>query len=113
MPQVKSTVLLADDHPAMLDKLSQLLSCDFEIVGAVSDGAAAVAAVARLHPDIVVMDISMPVMDGIQSTREMRKLGVDSKIVVLSALDDPVFVTCTLESGGNGYVLKSRMNSDL
>ena len=113
MSQVKSTVLLADDHPAMLDKLSQLLFLDFEIAAVVRDGAAAVAAVARLHPDIVVMDISMPVMDGIQAMREIRKMGVDSKIVVLSALDDPVFVTCTLESGGNGYVLKSRMNSDL
>ena len=113
MSQAKPSVLLADDHPAILGKLSQLLSLDFEIAGAVSDGAAAVAAVARLHPDIVVMDISMPVMDGIQAMREIRKMGVDSKIVVLSALDDPVFVTCTLESGGNGYVLKSRMNSDL
>ena len=113
MSQAKPSVLLADDHPAILDKLSQLLSLDFEIAGVVSDGAAAVAAVARLHPDIVVMDISMPVMDGIQAMREIRKMGVDSKIVVLSALDDPVFVTCTLESGGNGYVLKSRMNSDL
>ena len=113
MSKAKSSVLLADDHPAILDKLSQLLSLDFEIAGAVSDGAAAVAAVARLHPDIVVMDISMPVMDGIQAMREIRKMGLDSKIVVLSALDDPVFVTCTLESGGNGYVLKSRMNSDL
>ncbi len=113
MSQAKPSVLLADDHPAILDKLSQLLSLDFEIAGAVSDGAAAVAAVARLHPDIVVMDISMPVMDGIQAMREIRKMGLDSKIVVLSALDDPVFVTCALESGGNGYVLKSRMNSDL
>jgi two-component system response regulator DegU len=113
MSQVKSRVLLADDHPAILDKLSQLLSLDFEIVGAVSDGAAAVAAAARLHPDIVVMDISMPAMDGIQAMREIRKMGVDSKIVVLSALDDPAYVTCTFESGGSGYVLKSRMNSDL
>ena len=113
MSQAKPSVLLADDHPAILDKLSQLLSHDFEIAGAVSDGAAAVAAVARLHPDIVVMDISMPVMDGIHAMREIRKMGLDSKIVVLSALDDPAFVTCTFESGGDGYVLKSRMNSDL
>ena len=113
MPQIKSTVLLADDHPAMLDKLSQLLFLDFKIVGIVRDGAAAVAAVARLHPDIVVMDISMPVMDGIQAMREIRKMGVNSKIVILSALDDPAYVTCAFESGGSGYVLKSRMNSDL
>jgi DNA-binding NarL/FixJ family response regulator len=113
MSQVKPTVLLADDHPTMLNKVSQLLFLDFKIVGVVHDGAAAVAAVARLHPDIVVMDISMPVMDGIQAMREIRKMGVNSKIVVLSALDDPAFVTCALESGGSGYVLKSRMNSDL
>jgi DNA-binding NarL/FixJ family response regulator len=113
MLQMKPTVLLADDHPAILDKVSQLLSLDFEIVGVVNDGAAAVAAVAKLHPDIVVMDISMPVMDGIQAMREIRKMGVESKIVVLSALDDPAYITCTFESGGSGYVLKSRMNSDL
>jgi DNA-binding NarL/FixJ family response regulator len=113
MSQVKSRVFLADDHPGIIDKLSQLLSLDFEVVGVAGDGVAAVAAVGRLHPDIVVMDISMPVMDGIQAMREIRKMGVDSKIVVLSALDDPAYVTCTFESGGNGYVLKSRMNSDL
>jgi len=113
MPQAKPRVLLADDHPGIIDKLSQLLSLDFEVVGVVGDGAAAVAAVARLHPDIVVMDISMPVMAGIQAMREIRKMGVDSKIVVLSALDDPAYITCTFESGGSGYVLKSRMNSDL
>jgi DNA-binding NarL/FixJ family response regulator len=113
MSQVKSRVLLADDHPGIIDKLSQLLSLDFEVVGVVGDGAAAVEDVARLLPDIVVMDISMPVMDGIQAIREIRKMGVDSKIVVLSALDDPAYVTCTFESGGSGYVLKSRMNSDL
>jgi DNA-binding NarL/FixJ family response regulator len=111
--QIRSTVLLADDYPAMLDELSQLLFLNFEIVGVVRDGAAAVEAVVRLHPDIVVMDISMPVMDGFQAMREIRKMGVNSKIVVLSALDDPAYVTCAFESGGHGYVLKSRMNSDL
>jgi DNA-binding NarL/FixJ family response regulator len=113
MSQMKSTVLLADDHSRLLDRVSQLLFQDFEVVGIVRDGAAAVAAVARLNPDLVVMDISMPVMDGFQAMREIRKLGIDSKIVVLSALDDPEYVAYAFESGSSGFVSKSRMNSDL
>jgi DNA-binding NarL/FixJ family response regulator len=113
MSHVKSTVLLADDHPGILDMLSKLLFRDFEIVGAVQDGAAAVAATVRLNPDIVVMDISMPVMDGIQAMCEIRQMGVNSEIVVLSGLDDPMYVASALEAGARGYVLKSRMSSDL
>jgi DNA-binding NarL/FixJ family response regulator len=113
MLQVKPTVLLADDHSGMLDKLSELMTHDFRVVGAVCDGAAAVEAVARLRPDVVVMDISMPVMDGLRATREIQKMGVDSKIIVLSALNDVAYEECAFESGASGYVVKTRMNVDL
>jgi DNA-binding NarL/FixJ family response regulator len=113
MSQARPTVLLADDHPGILHKLSRLLLFDFEVVGAVGDGAAAVEAVARLNPDIVVMDISMPGMGGVRATREIQRMGVDSKVVVLSGYDDLTFVACAFEAGGRGYVLKSRMNTDL
>ena len=82
-------------------------------MGAVSDGAAAVEAVARLSPDIVVMDISMPCMDGIRATREVERMGVDTKVVVLSGFDDLTFMECAFEAGSSGYVVKSRMNADL
>src|SRR5216683_6132172 len=110
MSQVKPTVLLADDYPGILEKLSQLLCLDFEIVGAVGNGAAAVECFSRLKPDIVLMDISMPGMDGLQAAREIRKMNIESKIVILSALNDQAFVTCAFESGCKGYVLKSRMS---
>ncbi len=109
----KPTVLLADDHPGILAKLSQLLAIDFQVVGAVHDGAAAVESVKRLSPDAVVMDISMPVMDGIRAMREIQRMRFNSKVVVLSALDDQACMRHAFESGARGYVVKSRMRADL
>jgi DNA-binding NarL/FixJ family response regulator len=113
MSKAKPTALLADDHPAILEKVSRLLSSDFDVVGVVKDGAAAVEAVMRLKPDVVVMDISMPILNGIQAMRRFREAGVKSKIVILTANADPDFATSVFEAGASGYVLKSRMNTDL
>jgi DNA-binding NarL/FixJ family response regulator len=113
MSKIKRTALLADDHPAILEKVSRLLSREFEVVGVVKDGVAAVEAVVRLKPDVVVMDISMPLLNGIQAMRRFRELGVGSKIVILTANADPDFAASALELGASGYVLKFRMNTDL
>jgi DNA-binding NarL/FixJ family response regulator len=113
MAGARTTVLLVDDFPPILEKLSQMLRFEFDIVGLANNGAAAVDAVKRLHPELVVMDISMPVMDGLQATREIRKLNLAGSIVILSALNDQAFVSNAFDSGCRGYVLKSRIGSDL
>jgi DNA-binding NarL/FixJ family response regulator len=113
MTKTKPTVLLADDHTGILESLSNLLSQDFEIVGAVRDGSAAFIAAAQLNPDIVVMDITMPHLDGIQAAREIQKNGVASRIVFVTVNEDADFIVEAFRSGASGYVFKSRLYSEL
>ena len=113
MSNAKSTVLIADDYPAVAQKVSDLLSSHCEIVGTVNDGLSVVEAAKRLQPKVIIMDIAMPFMSGIQAAREIRKAGVNSKIVFLTAHADADYVTSAFESGAAGYVLKLRMNTDL
>ncbi len=110
---VKPTVVIADDHRGMLESLSHLIAPDFEIVATALGGKEAVAAVMRLRPDIAILDICMPGVDGIKAAREIRSSGVPSKIVFLTVHRTADYVRCALEAGGNGFVLKSRMNAKL
>jgi DNA-binding NarL/FixJ family response regulator len=109
----RPTVLLADDHPGILAALSELLGPKYEIVGIASDGAAAVSSARWLNPDIVLMDISMPCLDGVHAARLLREKGVRSRIVFVTAHHDPEILAEALQSGASGYVIKSRMRSDL
>jgi DNA-binding NarL/FixJ family response regulator len=107
-----STVLLADDHVKMLDIIKELFGPGYRVVAAVANGLLAVEAAKRLMPDLVILDIEMPVMDGIRAAKEMRRIGVKAKILFLTAYEDEDYLASTREIG-NGYVLKSRMSSDL
>jgi DNA-binding NarL/FixJ family response regulator len=106
-------ILLADDHPAVLEHVSRILGADYEVVGTVSDGRAAVDAAFRLQPDLVVLDIMMPELDGLNAARELRQRGCSAKIMFLTIQQDEEYVSAAMESGGLAYVLKSRMYSDL
>ena len=106
-------ILLADDHLGMLVNASNILQNRFEIVGAVTDGRAAVNAACELKPDLVVMDIAMPELDGLDAAKELRRRGSAAKVVFLTVQEDEEHVTAALDSGGLAYVLKSRMYSDL
>lgn len=107
------TAVLADDHAAVLENVSRCLSSVCEIVAAVGDGSAAVEAIIRLHPDIAVLDIAMPELNGIEVAREVRLKGSHTKVVFLTVQEDEDYISAALESGALGYVLKGRMRSDL
>ena len=109
----KPRILLADDSKPMLELITDLLRPEFEILGTVADGRAALDAIAQLEPDVVVLDVLMPTMDGIKAARQLRKANSTIKIVFLSNLENADFVEAAKESGGNAYVFKSLMASDL
>ena len=106
-------VLVADDNASILAKASTRLARDFEVVAAVSDGRQAVYAARRLDPDVAVLDVTMPELDGFQTARVLKQSGSRAKIVMMTMHDSDEFVAAAIESGAHGYVLKTRMQSDL
>lgn len=106
-------VLLADDHKQMLAYVRDFLSSEFQIVAAVSDGQMAVDSALELRPDVVVLDISMPILSGIEAARRLRQADPDAKIVFLTVDNDEDTRHAALETGAVGYVLKPRLRNDL
>ncbi len=106
-------VLLADDHEAMLERVAGLLKTECDVVGTATDGQQALEATRNLKPDVLVLDISMPVMNGIETAHHLKEAGVEVRIVFLTVHDDPDFVREALEAGALGYVIKPRIASDL
>lgn len=109
----KPTVLLADDHQIVLDGLRRLLESEFELVGAVSDGQALVEEARRLSPDVVVADVSMPRLNGLDAAQKLREAGVKSRIVFLSMYADVTYAARALRAGALGYVLKTAASDEL
>jgi len=106
-------ILLADDHTEMLTRVVHLLQDEFEVVGAVNDGEALLQAAAKLRPDVVVLDISMPIMNGLEAAHRLKEAGCEAKVVFLTVHEDPDFVHEALLKGALGYVVKPRLTSDL
>ena len=108
-------VLIADEQPLFAKSLEGLLGYDdrIEVVGRAGDGREAVELAASLSPDIVLMDISMPVMDGFEATRQIRASGSGAKVIVLTGSDSRGDVTRARAAGAAGYVAKARIGSDL
>jgi two-component system nitrate/nitrite response regulator NarL len=106
-------VLVADDIASVLNAVAGLLRGSFEVVGMVSDGRAALEESLKLEPDLVVLDISMPEMTGIEVARELKKHHSKAQIVFLTVHKDPDILATSLAAGGLGYVLKVRMDTDL
>jgi DNA-binding NarL/FixJ family response regulator len=105
--------LLADDHTLVLEGISRLLEPSVDLVGTVEDGRAVVEAAKNLRPDVVLMDISMPLLNGIDAARRLRKEHPDVKVVVLSMHSDPVYVAEAFRAGCAGYLLKCSAPSEL
>jgi len=108
-------VLVVDDHAIMRDGIRALLGRaeDIDVVGEAGGGRDAIALARALSPDVIVMDIAMPDLGGLEATLAIRKERPDSKIVILSQYSDPEYVTRALKSGASGYVLKRAAAADL
>jgi len=113
-PQLsKARLLLADDHPNFPEIEERLLETEFEVVGKVANGQALVENALRLKPDVIVTDISMPVLSGIEAVERLKKSGCKARIIYLTVHADADFVKRCLATSALGYVLKSRMATDL
>ena len=97
----------------MREKIVQLVQPDFDVVGIAADGNSALEMALRLKPDIVVLDISMPVISGIEVAMQMKKKSLTAKIIMLTVHEDQDFVKAAFDAGASSYVIKSNMASDL
>jgi DNA-binding NarL/FixJ family response regulator len=104
---------LADDHPQFPEMEERVLEPEFEVIGKVQDGRSLFEEAMRLRPDIIVTDISMPIVNGIEAADLLSESGCNSRIVFLTVHDDSDFVDKCLSTGAYGYVVKSRIASDL
>src|SRR5512137_698603 len=109
----KPRVLLADDHQIVLEGLKSLLGGEFEVVGSVEDGRALVDQATTLHPDVIVADISMPQLNGIEAARQIKKTDKNVKIVFLTMHPDATYAANAFEAGASGFVLKHSAPSEL
>jgi DNA-binding NarL/FixJ family response regulator len=109
----KIRVLLADDHESILAQVRLTLGEDFYVVGAVDNGRDAVDEVRRLDPDVLVIDISMPVLDGLQAVSQLRLINHRIKVVFLTVHEDQEFVAAAFSAGASGYVTKADVTTDL
>lgn len=108
----RPTVVLADDHEGILRSVCEILGDGFQIVATVRDGIKAVEAAIDLQPDIMVLDIAMPGLDGMRAAMEVKRLGLWSKLIFLTVQEDHDYVQAA-HSIGASYVLKARMHVDL
>jgi DNA-binding NarL/FixJ family response regulator len=108
-------LLLADDHPVVRDGLAAMLATqpDFTVVGEAGTGAEAVAEAARLRPDVVLMDLEMPALDGIEAIRQLRAANPAVQVVVLTAFDTDDRIVGALQAGAQGYLLKGAPRAEI
>jgi CheY-like chemotaxis protein len=109
----KPKVLLVDDHREVLDKVSAILADDFDIAGVATDGRQALDRASQISPDLIVLDINMPGLDGFQTKRALERAGSAAPVVFLSMADTDDVVTEAFRCGGRGYVVKSHIPRDL
>ncbi len=106
-------VLLADDHRLLREAFTQLLRTGCEVVGAVADGRAVLTAAAELHPDIVVLDIAMPLLNGLDAARQLKHQMPEVKVIFLTVSEDPDLAAEAFRVGASGYLLKNSAASEL
>jgi DNA-binding NarL/FixJ family response regulator len=109
----RARILVADDHRAMLETLVGMLSPDFEVVAAVADGLAAVTQAEHLEPDLLVLDIAMPGLNGIAAAAQLKRRGSTAKVVFVTNMRDREFMQESLALGQVGFVIKDRLFADL
>lgn len=110
---MRPRLLLADDHALLLEGIRLLLEPEFELAGSVEDGQALLAAAEKLKPDVILIDISMPVLNGIDAARQLRKIVPSAKLIFLTMHGDADYVTEAFRAGASGYLLKRSAASEL
>lgn len=106
-------ILIADDHQMFAEGVRGLLESEFEVVGVVTDGRQLLAAANELAPDVIVADISMPALNGIEAAAQLRDAGIKAKVVFLTMHRDVAYARRAMESGASGFVLKHSFSSEL
>ena len=106
-------ILLGDDHSLIVDGIRGLLATRYDVVGAANNGKDLIAAALRLVPDLVVLDISMPILNGIDAAREIKRALPDTRLVFLSMHSNAIYLRKALEAGASAYVLKSGASEEL
>src|ERR1700752_5403234 len=106
-------LLLADDHVMVAEGLSCIIKQTFNLVGVVNDGRTMLEAVRNLHPDVIVADISMPVLNGLDALRELRSRGFSTKVIILTMHNDAALAREAFRAGASGYLLKSSAGEEL
>jgi DNA-binding NarL/FixJ family response regulator len=110
---MKVRILLADDFPAFTDLVERLLDPVFDVVGRVSDGESLVTAAQKLNPDVIITDISMPILSGIDAIRKLRQVGSRAEVMFLTIHSGADFVRLCVAVGAKAYVVKSEVENEL
>ena len=110
---IRPRVLVADDYPSLLEATAALLKPQFDVVGSATDGATLVSEALRLLPDVIVTDITMPVLSGIDAAHQLQESAFSAKIVFLTVHSEAPFIKACVAEGALGYVLKSHMRAHL
>jgi len=110
---ITDRLIVAEDHQGLRDRVVRDLELEFSVVGCAADGQELLDAESRIKPDLIVLDISMPTMDGIEAATVLKQRHSKAKIVFLTMHDEPEFLNAALGTGALGYVIKSRLASDL
>jgi len=106
-------VIVADDHRPMLDRVVHTLAREFSVVAAVSDAEQLITAEAELHPDVLVIDLSMPGMTGLEAATCLRRRGSQAAVVCMTAYEERDMIEAAWEAGALGYVTKASLGADL
>jgi len=112
-PQDRPRIMLVDDHPGVLRAISRLLDPDCEIVASMDDGARAIESAVRLKPDVMVVDLSMPDMDGLEVCRRMQKAAPETDVIILTAYEDEQVQAAAIQAGAASFVAKHAASSTL
>src|SRR5688572_32174790 len=110
---MRPRVLLADDHTLLLDGIRLMLAPEYDLVGSVEDGQSLLAAARTLKPDVILLDISMPLLNGIDAAHQLRRVTPSSKLIFVTMHADMNFVTDAFRAGASGYVLKRAASGEL
>ena len=106
-------VLIAEDHPAVAKAVGRVLALDCEVVGTVADGSAALEAAQRLQPDVIVVDLNLPNVNGLEVCRQITQMNLEAKVIVFSAMNDPDVRKRSFEVGASAFVFKGTGDGDL